>query len=213
MKVNTNLFMEVREYILAEPSVVDMSVSFRATAEENKRKCDTAGCIAGWTCMAVAGVKQDRTIGTIKDALIKIGLRVSGDNEFLQARWQGSTFTVARSKLGITVKEARQLFFFHDPNNAPQYGPERPYDDLTHKLYYLDPGTKEYAAVVVEAIDRFLTNKGYDVPKLVAAYHAELGRKALEQHVGKATPARAKVAAAALQHQTESILEKIIARS
>jgi hypothetical protein len=150
--------MEIRDAVLAEPHRLHM-----AHGIQHRKDCGTAGCIAGWACIIDAQARGKKTIKSIIKAL---GIAMITGTEF---KWYGKDGIESKAAaiLGMEEGEAENLFFFYEVGRHK-------YMDLSQKLREVSVGTPEYAAIVVEAIDRFLTSKGFDVPKLVAEYHREL---------------------------------------
>lgn len=87
--------------------------------------CGTVCCIAGHTIEEYGGV-------------VPSGKHLPGD--------------IAGELLGISHREGIWLFYFH--NTEYNDTAKSPYRDLGLRLKIYKPGSKEYAAVVVEAIDR-----------------------------------------------------------
>ena len=208
--VNTQMFMQVREYILAEPEHIDMRMGIAF-----KQGCGTVGCIAGTCCFLSTQATRKRKLTTLAAIMKEAGII-----SCLFGSWrsnlqrQGYTelnhwFEVkkrAQSILGIADEETQRLFHFYS-DEIMTLPPA--WAQLRAKLKATQPYSAEYAAVVVEAIDLFLTEKGFDVPKLVAEYHAELGRKVMKEHLDQ-HPDVPVQAPASTQPEQVSLLEQII---
>lgn len=138
--MNTELLLKVKAVILEEPKRVDMDLWIRecAEGENNGPACKTVGCISGWAVL-IDGMRAWR----VKRPLTVLRrMRKSGGPG-------ADGFQSGRELLALNLRQANALFF---DNEWPS--------DLRRRLADEYSGTPEYAAVVAEAIDRFIACDG-----------------------------------------------------
>lgn len=143
--MNVALAREVQRRILAEPQLVGMDDWMPLDFWEESiafGRCGTACCIAGHTLITVGDVVSSKKYTS---------------HEILQ------TSNLAAIHLGLNEEEAHELFLFHQPWNCRHEW----YIDLAAKLTRTKEGTPEYAAVVVEAIERCIERNSPPPAKVV----------------------------------------------
>lgn len=136
MELNIKRFMKVKEMILEEPARVDMGV-WRTTDVEGydlKPACSTVGCIAGWA--AISYLMETRKLKRPKTAANQMS---AFDVE-----------EISRKALNMGNRDSWELF---DEMRWPK--------DLWEALSEEEAGTPGYAAVVAQAIDRYVACDGH----------------------------------------------------
>lgn len=136
MSLNVERFMQVKAMILAEPARIHMGVWRETDVEyfDPKPACSTVGCIAGWS--AIAYLMEKKKLKRPKTAAEKM------------ESWEVQD--IAEQSLGMGERDSWQLF---DESHWPV--------DLNDALRLREPGTPEYAAVVAQAIDRYVACDGH----------------------------------------------------
>lgn len=135
--MNINLLERTRDYILREPSAINMNEGICSTVIAKNRfrhaqtaSCDTVGCIAG------TGVMINMRLTGMKLADIQSAM---GSTWWLRLRDK------AVAAFDITTEQARRLFL------------EKMWPNLFYnRLICFNPGTQEYAQVVADRIDYFI---------------------------------------------------------
>jgi len=135
MVLNVERFMKVKEMILEEPARIDMGVWKDTTmyGREIAPQCSTVGCICGWA--AIIYYMDRNRLGRPRTAANAIS--------------PSEVYLLGAMALGLGERDPDDLF--HDTN-----WPE----DLRFALDEQDLGTPAYAAVVAQAIDRYLACDG-----------------------------------------------------
>lgn len=137
--MNTVLFQQIKEQVLAEPKSLCMRF-FCRFQKPTEKACGTVGCIGGWA-MLLMGMKKP--LKAYRD-----WANADGGSEVPMI----DEDKVAAALLDIPKSEANLLFYFYshiaDESN--------PYSDLAEKLRHHREGTVAYAKVVCEALDRCL---------------------------------------------------------
>lgn len=136
--MNINLLERTRDYVLREPSAINMSEGICSTVIAKKRfnhvqtaSCDTVGCIAG------TGVMINMRLIGMKLADIKSAMGSTS--------WWLGLRDKAEAAFDIMHEQADRLFF-------EKSWPARFYN----RLICFNPGTQEYAQVVADRIDYFI---------------------------------------------------------
>lgn len=147
--MNVELLRKVQKLILAEPRRVNMN-RWVDTADNVFAQtyyypdCGTVGCIRGW--LGVVSKVQGRLT---KQAIWKAGRVVENESYDYGADMVES----GAELIGCTYEQARGLFLGYT-----RVGMEQWPADLQRRLGLQRAGSPEYAAVVAEAIDRFINN-------------------------------------------------------
>ncbi len=155
--MNTALALKIKKDILAEPSRIDM----RAWRMKDEKKflgrelCGTVCCIAGHAIDLSGG--SSRACQDSQD---------SYKDRTAAASVARSIKEAAAGFLGLPLKEAEWLFYFHDAD-GPRGGhlEASPYHDLHAELTVMKPGTIGYARIVAKALDRSIERNSKPAPE------------------------------------------------
>lgn len=143
--MNTELLLKVKNRVLAEPGRVDMrdwqqkitdptDIMLMGQRISIARECGTVCCILGHAVEISGGAVPD-----------DVGVR--------------TIISIGSALLDLDYEEADSLFMFHNSRDDS----DDPYFDLALRLLIFEPGSKEYAAIVAEAIDRCIARNGSTV--------------------------------------------------
>ena len=138
--MNVDNLRKVKELILEEPRRINMlhwlqvgsKKELTASLGVDAPSCGTIGCIAGWGA-TLACAESDKKLKTLKGAAQHV----------TYAAIEAATY------FGIDDLEYYELFY-------DESWPE----DLGIRLERSDPGTADYAAVVADAIERYIACGG-----------------------------------------------------
>lgn len=124
---NKQLMLQIREHVINNPRDISMDLWGEPKRLMGIFPCGTVCCIAGHAIELSGGVVPKHA---------------------------STPAVIARKLLGMNNQESEWLFHFHNILSKSAWLQNNPYRDLGIKINMFKPGTKEYAAVVAEAIDR-----------------------------------------------------------
>lgn len=142
--MNVALLRKVQRHIFEEPKRVDMEdYCYGEPHDEGGPECGTVACIAGWSVMLSRSPKVAAARARARDLLARIS---SAKDRSQRDEANGELWDMDWGRLGqLVLGGARTLFFL---DNWPK--------DLQRRIHRCRNGTKAYARVVSDAIDRYI---------------------------------------------------------